>query len=465
MVTINTKLKNVTDGTPDGINYDISGVPGTRTTLFTDRTFTLKDSNIYEFTTIPKVEFIRTETPSNYNVIYTYVYTSGSNTSNTIDTTRKIKQVKITIHYNIPNLIASNDIIEISALAKANKLGIKQKRKELDGIGFTNIGNNIYRVAIDTSEIKNFGSTRLLRIFGDPNSILNLKLTSNKKSVVVTDGLGTATNDVVVLSERTVKIPEDGSLEYTLRFPKNEFTTIKCYKLELIENTASIFGNGVDRIIEFNQYPMHETRLILSETDDTTWTLPATTTIKYFGDTKLQSNKHAFAFTVTHSNDIGYSVTDTTNTAFTGTTMLCDTNHNASTKNIRVGDIISGTNIVAGTTITAVNVDANLKKYTISEAPSASVPDETTITFTRPSFTSDSFTQARTGTTVTNPKSLDNYPEIDSLIEYTDLTTTIDNNASPNEVLIRGIIQITPGYDIGGRTEVTLNINDILNHI
>tara|TARA_R110000744_G_scaffold25613_1_gene63466 strand:+ start:84 stop:953 length:870 start_codon:yes stop_codon:yes gene_type:complete len=52
-------------------------------------------------------------------------------------------------------------------------------------------------------------------------------------------------------------------------------------------------------------------------------------------------------------------------------------------KKIEVGDTISGTNIVVGTTITQRDVGDNDKVYTISDAPSAEVPDETEITFTR----------------------------------------------------------------------------------
>ena len=54
---------------------------------------------------------------------------------------------------------------------------------------------------------------------------------------------------------------------------------------------------------------------------------------------------------------------------------------------------------------------------------------------------------------------------IPSIVTYDNLTTTIDNDASPNSVVISGQITITHGYDAGGHTYITLNINDILNHV
>ena len=81
------------------------------------------------------------------------------------------------------------------------------------------------------------------------------------------------------------------------------------------------------------------------------------------------------------STPLSYSTTDTVDGAFSGTTMTMDTIW--ASKKIEVGDTISGTNIVVGTTITQRDVGDNDKVYTISDAPSAEVPDETEITFTR----------------------------------------------------------------------------------
>ena len=185
----------------------------------------------------------------------------------------------------------------------------------------------------------------------------------------------------------------------------------------------------------------------------------------YSGHLGQTSYKQDFSFTCTHANPIGYSVTDTTDNtagAFTGTTMICDTNHNHSTKNIAIGDVISGANIVTGTTIPHVNVHGNLKKYTISQAPSAEVADSTTITFTRPSFTSDKFTQ------VTGQGATASDMQTSSIVTYDNLKTEI----SGTSVVISGQITVRHGYDhynettnVLGYTYITLNINDILNHL
>tara|TARA_R100000234_G_C4995819_1_gene177866 strand:+ start:260 stop:1333 length:1074 start_codon:yes stop_codon:yes gene_type:complete len=78
-------------------------------------------------------------------------------------------------------------------------------------------------------------------------------------------------------------------------------------------------------------------------------------------------------------------------------------------------------------------------------------------------FTADDFTQVTgQGATITNgPGSVTQ----ESLVTYKDLTTTIDNTASPNSVVISGKITIEHGYDAGGHTYITLNVNDILNHL
>jgi hypothetical protein len=56
------------------------------------------------------------------------------------------------------------------------------------------------------------------------------------------------------------------------------------------------------------------------------------------------------------------------------------------------------------------------------------------------------------------------HPLVDAEITYTDLSYTINNTVSPNTVTISGKLNIKHGYDAGGHTYITLNINDILNH-
>ena len=85
----------------------------------------------------------------------------------------------------------------------------------------------------------------------------------------------------------------------------------------------------------------------------------------------------------TTSQNIAYTTTDTVDDAggFSGTTMTMDTSY--VTKKVEVGDTVTGTNIAANTTIIATNVGSNAKVYTLSQSPSGTVADGTTITFTR----------------------------------------------------------------------------------
>lgn len=53
---------------------------------------------------------------------------------------------------------------------------------------------------------------------------------------------------------------------------------------------------------------------------------------------------------------------------------------------------------------------------------------------------------------------------IDSIVTYDKLEYVINNAVSPNTVVITGIITVLHGYDAGGETRITLNVNDILLH-
>jgi len=94
----------------------------------------------------------------------------------------------------------------------------------------------------------------------------------------------------------------------------------------------------------------------------------------------------------TTSQVLSYTVTDTVDGAFSGTTMVVDNGRGVSM--IQVGDtIVDSTNgrIAAGTTIAATFLDAGAtggvtasdKHYTLSAAPSSEVADASVITFTR----------------------------------------------------------------------------------
>jgi hypothetical protein len=72
-------------------------------------------------------------------------------------------------------------------------------------------------------------------------------------------------------------------------------------------------------------------------------------------------------------------------------------------------------------------------------------------------FTSADFTQ------VTGQDSTLSEETVDSTVQYRNLSYTIDNTGTQS-VIISGQISVTHGFDAGGHTYITLNINDILNH-
>ena len=77
------------------------------------------------------------------------------------------------------------------------------------------------------------------------------------------------------------------------------------------------------------------------------------------------------------------ATTDTVDGVVTsGSSIVMDTSY--LTKKIKVGDIVSGTNITTGTTVEKVNTDSNVKKYTLSAAVAGTVADGATLTFTGP---------------------------------------------------------------------------------
>ena len=86
-----------------------------------------------------------------------------------------------------------------------------------------------------------------------------------------------------------------------------------------------------------------------------------------------------------------------------------------------------------------------------------------TCTHTADISTDQAFTSARF-TQVTGQGSTLSDSAIASVVTYNGLSIVIDNDASPNTVVISGRITIQHGYDSGGHTLVQLNINDILNH-
>ena len=415
-VTIKTNLTNVTDGASAITSASLDGVPFSTSTIISSRTFTV-DTNC-TFTTEPYIDLTNTSDPTKY----TYTTTKVAGTSTTF-----------TVSYNHPLSPPTTDIIEFFAVAKRNA---------------TASTGNIYSHKIDEREVNANGERRMLTVYGDPKATFLLDVTNNPRI----SPEGNSSN--IIGPSTTATIGDNGKYITNIRFPKS--TLLTDYRVKLSERSTGTFnGLNAPTTITLTQYPLHQLKLELLETTFTSWTIPSvnyTSNPLYFSGAKGSSSNVSFSFVATSSTNISTSVTDTVDGAFTGTTMTLDTNYD--TKHTAIGDIISGTSIVSGTTITAVNVGANKKVYTISQAPSAEVADGATITFTKPSFTSSSFTQA-TGTSSTLTDT-----SIGSTIEYSALNTEIRSGLKSVEV--SGNLKITHGYDSGGHTYLTLNINDIL---
>ena len=73
-------------------------------------------------------------------------------------------------------------------------------------------------------------------------------------------------------------------------------------------------------------------------------------------------------------------------------------------------------------------------------------------------FTSDDFTKTTASSSTVTDTS------IDSEVEYSGLSITIDNTVSPNSARIEGYLKIKHGYDSGGHTLIALDVNNILQN-
>jgi len=348
-VTTNTVLSSVIDNQPTVTSVSLAGVPGSVSTLITNRTFTALEN--YVFKSIPHVSFVKTRDPSSYSS------TAIKNPNGSYSFTIKY------LHALSP---PTTDIIEFFAVARADKAVV---------------GGKIYGWTMDTRGIRPNGESRIISINGDPGAKLKLRATQHPRILP-------NTSSVDILKESIVVIGLDGKYETTILFPSS--TLAGDYKVVLTEYIGGIFKGGIGASpisINLTQNPIQQTKLEIIETGTSqSWVLPAASINNAFlyyskpqGATSYQQD---FSFTCTHANDI--------------------------------------------------SIDQ--------------------------SFVAARFTQVTgQGSTLTEDT-------VDSVVTYNGLSVVIDNVASPNTVVISGKITIRHGYDAGGHTYITLNINDILNH-
>ena len=425
-VTINTNLTRVTDDQSATTTISLDGVPNTSSTIITNRTFTVNTN--CTFTKIPQISFEKTSNPESYS----YSVKKNNNGS-----------YSFTVNYLRPiTTLPTTDIIEFFSTAKTTA---------------KSSGNKIYGWNMKTTVIRTDGERRTLKIAGDPKATVKIKVTENPR-------IGPNANETVFVKEFIATIDNNGTYETSISFPATTLAT--SYRVTISENINDTFNSGLinPTIIHLHQWPLQQVKLEIIETSDTTWVLPAASVTNafylYSSPFGITNHNQEFSFACTHTGDISaYTATDDTNGAFSGTTMTMDTSY--VTKKIQVGYTITGTNIASGTVITAVNVGGDPKVFTINNAPTSEVADGTTITFTAV-FVGENFTQVD-GTSST--LDLTTHPLVSTDIIYSELSYVIDNTASPNTVTISGKLAIKHGYDAGGYSYVTLNINDILKHV
>lgn len=347
--TIKTSISNITDNQAATTSVSIDGTPNTVSSIITNRTFTPK--NNFKFTKQPVVSFAKTSNPNNYN----------STVAKNLDGSHSF-----TIKYlHTTSTTPTTDVIEFFGEAKTNVNAVESKV-----LGFN----------IDQSDIKTHGESRTLKVTGNPNSKLKIKVTQNPN-------ISPISNAVDLVKEFTAVIGNDGVYTTVISFPQTTLAT--GYRVILTEFTSGTFGGSLKEsptTIFLKQWPYQQTKLEIIESGDTTWGLPSAgvnSSFFYYSGTRGSSSlEQEFAFTCTHS-----------------------------------------ANITADGT-----------------------------------FTVDDFTQ------VTGQSSTLTEDTIVSAVSYKNVTTTIDNAVSPKSAVISGKITIRHGYDAGGHTLITLNVNDILNH-
>ena len=168
-------------------------------------------------------------------------------------------------------------------------------------------------------------------------------------------------------------------------------------------NKSVIRGNSYKGIINFSNIAskLHVyTILLFAEDTPTVKTVHSEYIERKFSDGTIDinrssgSNSKLLKKTISQAQEVTLRISamaprrgdaneDTVDGAISsGTNIVMDTPY--TTKKVEVGDKLSGTNIAAGTYITAVNVSGTNDRYTLSTAVSGSVSDGATLIFTGP---------------------------------------------------------------------------------
>mgnify|MGYP000067677849 FL=1 len=242
----------------------------------------------------------------------------------------------------------------------------------------------------------------LLGVSGSPGATYDI-LVQDDNGLSYDFTLNTFTRSLTKLSEQTINLGSP-----TIATTQNSHSiTVPAYNekaalSKFITTTVTPTGNtkttadGVSTdpyVITLNQFgEVDSTIAVTPATDGVTAT--TATLLSFQNKTPLSYptifNPTDFPLLSTANNSyfnistpLSYTITDTVASggAFSGTAMVMTTDH--TTKKVVVGDTVTGTNIASATVVSAVNVDSNLKAYTLSKSPTGEVAAGATITFTR----------------------------------------------------------------------------------
>tara|TARA_R100001129_G_scaffold140461_1_gene101577 strand:+ start:1273 stop:2307 length:1035 start_codon:yes stop_codon:yes gene_type:complete len=271
-VSIQTELKNITDGASSTVSASLDGTPFTTSTIISSRVFTKASNTSYSIE--PYVDFSETSNPSDYTFTRTHNASAGTTT--------------FTVKYRHPLKPPKTDIIRFFGKAK------------LDYVAST---TKIYSYKIKDTNINSKGETRRLTVYGDPNVAFKLDVTRNPKISPESDSLS------LIGGEKTILITEDGSVTTPILFPPT--TLFTDYRVKLTEVTSGSFVDTLPspftQVLE--QFPLTTVKLTLSQSAST-YTLPSSVTNTYTG--QLGSVLAVdFSYTVTKGSSIALDGTFT----------------------------------------------------------------------------------------------------------------------------------------------------------
>lgn len=272
-LTIKTNLTNVTDGASSTTSVSLDGTPFTTSTVISSRVFTVNAS--HAFTTEPQIDLSGVSVPTDYTVTTSQV----AGTSKTF-----------TVKYRHPLKPPTTDIIEFFAIAKLNP---------------TRASNKIYSYQIDEKELEPNGESRVLTVVGNPNSSFSLDVTNNPK-------INPIGNETVIVGPLAYYvIGNDGRYQTTIKFPKT--TLLTDYRVKLSERVSGSFsGINNPSTTTLTQYPLQQTKILISDSALST-TLPADTVTNRYYYYSAKKGK------TTYDNYFSFTVTKGVNLAVKGT--------------------------------------------------------------------------------------------------------------------------------------------------